>query len=74
MFGKEMFARPYRDSETQKEILSRFFWTPSCLSHLVHILLILIYGDSSLPGIGLLSKFVSTVGGKSKILPESFGL
>jgi len=58
MFGKEMFARPYRDSETQKEILSRFFWTPSCLSHLVHILLILIYGDSSLPGIGLLSKFV----------------
>ena len=58
IFGKEMFARPYRDSETQKEILSRFFWTPSCLSPLIHILLILIYGGSSLPGIGPLSKFV----------------
>ena len=58
MFGKETFARPYRDSETQKEILSRFFWTPSYLSHLIHILLILIYGDSALPEIGPLSTFI----------------
>ena len=42
----------------------------SLSTHLVHITF--IYGDSSLPGTGPLSTIFRQLGGRSKVLPESF--
>ena len=74
MFGQHIFTMPCRDNGTQRNLILRLSQLPSSsLPHLAHILsIIAIYGDSSFPGPGLLSKF-QAVKGEVKVFLESAG-
>ena len=58
MLGKQMFAAPYRNNETQRGILTnRLCYVPSSLPQLVHIILYLSLVIDNYPGTGPLSNF-----------------
>lgn len=66
-----MFAG-HAETVRQRGILKNTLLGSSLCTHPVHT--IVIYGESSLPETGPLSTFFRQLGGRSKVLPESFGL
>ena len=59
-----------RQWDTERSFYKQTLLGSSLSARLVHT--IVIYGDSSLPGTGLLSTFFRQLGGKSKVFPEAF--